>query len=588
MEEVIHTRLEIWDYVTMAVLILISSSVGIYHMFKARKSNDTKNFLVASKELGQIPLILSSVATFYSAIGILAYPTEPYLHGLSYGIIVLPVLLTAPIGSHFFLPVFYKLGTSTVFEYLEMRFCKAISIGASVLFSIQTLFYTSCVMYVPALAINQASGLHLWTSVITIGVICTIYTSLGGIKAVVWADCGQCLLMLTIVTLIIVKSATDIGGLSVIWDRLTAGNRNDVFIWTSSPHSRYSVWTMTIGVALRIISYVAVSQSLMQRYLSNKTLKSAQKSYLGSMVGVSIGYFLITLEGTLMFSYYHDCDPVLSGKVKFRDQSMALFAMEILSFCKGLAGVFVAGIMCATLSTLSSMLNSLSSVALIDYIKPLVPNMSDKTSIKIARLLVVFFGAVSVALVLFAQNAGGVAQVLYGIEGVTAGPVLAVFTMGMMLPWINSKGAIIGFLCSIILPTWAWIGNLLTQPHVSHAPLSIEGCSNWTAVENVTAIPVETNFLQHFYGVNAFWYDVWSMAIGLLSAIIASKVTGFQDLDKLDLDLLFPFVQKLLLKSRKANGVNNNSIEKVLDKGEIGIEHHVIQPLLMTNKPSES
>ncbi|GAB6027707.1 hypothetical protein CHUAL_001945 [Chamberlinius hualienensis] len=585
MEVVTPTRLELWDYISMTTLIILSACVGLYHVFGARRSNDTTEFLVTSKELGFFPLIISSVATFISAIGMISFPSEPYLHGLSFALIIFPAIYISPLGSHLYLPVFYKLNKSSIFEYLELRFCREIRIFTSLIYSTHALLYTSCVMYVPALALNQVTGLHLWASVVTIGIVCIIYTSMGGIKAVVWADVVQCLIMFAILILIIAKSIINIGGFGVIWNRLVAGKRDKIFIWSSSPFSRYSFSTLIIANPFHMLSLLTISQPLMQRYLSNKTLKSAQKSYLGGAIGIGIGHVITVSAGILMYAYYYNCDPVKSGKVKLRDQAMALFAVETLSFCNGLAGVFVAGVMSATLSTLSSMLNSLSSITLTDYIKLLKPDMSNESSMKISRLLVVVYGILCMAMVTLAENLGGIANAIFGISGITRGPMLGVFTAGMLLPWINSKGAIIGFAVAMILPTWAWVGNILTSPASSHAPISIQGCSNnWTAIENATIALPELSTLEQFYSIHAFWYDTWSLVIALIVALAVSKVTGFQDIKQQNPDLYFPFLRKYIVKSEKRESKNDLEIE--MEKRMNG-STHVIEPLVLKNEENQ-
>ncbi|GAB6027709.1 hypothetical protein CHUAL_001945 [Chamberlinius hualienensis] len=440
-------------------------------------------------------------------------------------------------------------------------------------------------MYVPALALNQVTGLHLWASVVTIGIVCIIYTSMGGIKAVVWADVVQCLIMLAILIIIIVKSVINVGGFGVVWDRLVAGKRDEIFIWSSNPYSRYSVTTMLLANPFHMLSLLTVNQPLMQRYLSNKTLKSAQKSYLGGTIGLGIVHAIITVAGILMYAYYYNCDPVKSGKVKLRDQVMALFAMETLSFCKGLAGVFVAGVMSATLSTLSSMLNSLSSVTLTDYIKPFKPDMSNECSLKISRLLVVFHGVVCMAMVTLAENLGGIVNAIFGISGITRGPMMGVFTVGMLLPWVTSKGAIIGFVAAMILPTWAWVGSILTSPASSHAPISVQGCTNnWTAIENATIASPELSTLGQFYSVHAFWYDTWSLATALIVALVVSKITGFQDIRQQDPDLYFPFMRKYIVKSQKH--VSKGDLEIEMEKRKNG-STPVIEPLILKNEEVE-
>ncbi|GAB6026991.1 hypothetical protein CHUAL_013657 [Chamberlinius hualienensis] len=536
-------HLDLWDYISLSSLVALSSIIGLYHIVAARRSKATKDFLVTSNELGIGPLVMSTIATFMSAIGILGLPVEFYMNGLSFSLMPIGTLLVIPLGCFLYLPVLYKLNRNTIFEYLELRFSKSLRTCASVIITLQMLFYTSCVVYAPALALNQVTGLHLWASVVSIGIVCIIYTSLGGIKAVVWADVTQYITMLAVILTILIRAAIVVGGSNVVWKRLIDGKRDQILIVTSSPYSEYSFWTTSIGHMVHLLPVITLNQSLMQRYLSNKTLKKAQISYTIGAIGIAMGQILTTATAVFMFAYYYNCDPLMTGKIKLRDQLMALFAMETLSFCKGLPGVFVAGIMCATLSTLSSSLNSLSAITLNDYIKLWKPDLSNERSMKISKYLVVAYGAICMALVALAENLGGIMKAVFGINSIAGGPMLVVFTSGMLLPWVNSKGAMAGFWCSTILPLWSWIGSLVTTRLFSHAPISTEGCSNWTTVVNITT-PNGKLSDNSFYAVSSLWYPSWSIIIGLTVALLVSKLTGFQDAKKVNPDLVFSIMRK--------------------------------------------
>ncbi|GAB6032201.1 hypothetical protein CHUAL_010845 [Chamberlinius hualienensis] len=163
---------------------------------------------------------------------------------------------------------------------------------------------------------------------------------------------------------------------------------------------------------------------------------------------------------------------------------MAFFAVETLPFCQGLPGVFVAEILCGTLSTVSSMLNSLAAII---YIKPFKPNLTEAATFKLSKILVTIYGGLCIALVALAELMGNVARVTFSIYGLTGGPVLTLFTIGMLLPWANSKNALISAGLSAIISWWAWVGNFFITPPIAHAPFSIEECLNTT---NATTIKI--------------------------------------------------------------------------------------------------
>lgn len=561
MSSVVPSRLKVWDYVTFVALIIMASCIGIYHAFKARKSKNTQDFLVRSHDLGVAPLILSTAATFMSAIGILGLPTESYVNGMVFLTNSLSNTLLLPLGVFLYLPIFFNLEVNSIYEYLELRFNRFMRLCASTLMNIQMVLYTSCVMYAPALALNQVTGLHLWASVASIGIICIIYTSMGGIKAVVWADVTQVTVMFIVTLIILIKGIVNVGGFASIWQILEDGKRTE-FIVTSSEYSQYSIWTMIIGSTVHALGMVATNQMFMQRFLCNRTLKNAQRSFLGSGLMISILVGLNAVGGIIMYARYHDCDPLLNGQVTSRDQIMALFAMEILSFCDGLPGIFVAAMLCATLSTLSSSLNSLATITMEDYIKPIKKDLSPAREMLIAKLTATLYGGLCIVLVLFAERIDGLVKTVFAVNGITSGPVLAVFSMGILFPWINYKGAIAGFFSSILTIAGIFIGSMTVNVQLPSAPISTSGCNitenlsdafNSSALMQnssvnvlMTASNASKDDVLSIYKLSTLWYPSWSCLIGFTVAIIVSIFTGIQNPEEVDPKLVSPLVIKLI------------------------------------------
>ncbi|GAB6032202.1 hypothetical protein CHUAL_010846 [Chamberlinius hualienensis] len=513
-------HLQLWDYVSFSCLVTLSSMFGIYHIYKARNAKATREFLVTSKDIGILPLIVSLVATYYSAISLLGTPLETYFNGPSFMTVAFAFIVNAAIGSLVFIPVFYKLNGISIFE--------------------------------------------------------------GGFKAVVWADVAQCSVMLFVLLFVIIKGVINVGGLTVIWERLKAGKRDEIIILSSSSNSQYTLWTMTIGVSFHLLSFLVINQSLMQRYLSNKSLRNAQISMASGNIGMVFGILLLAAIGLLMYANYYLCDPLISGDIKKSDQLLAFFAVETLSFCQGLPGVFVAGILCATLSTLSSTLNSLSAVTLSDYIKPFKPDLTDAATLKLSKILVIFYGGLCIALVALAELMGNVARASYSIYGLTGGPVLTLFTIGMLLPWANSKNALISAGLSAIIPWWAWLGNCFTTPPIPHAPFSIEGCLNTTNATTTKIGNQELSVLQQFYGIPSFWYISWSLIIGLLVSLAQLKLTGTQNPKRVSSDLLFPFMRKYGSTISNLSQDINIHVNKTQDKTALTEDVQTMQPLLST------
>merc|ERR1719477_62144 len=140
-------------------MLLVSAAIGVYFWWKGQKN--TEEFLMASRSMGTIPMTMSLVASFMSAITLLGTPAELYVSGTQYVALVLAYPFVMGATTHMFLPVFEALQVTTSYEYLELRFHKSVRILAGACFTLQMVLYMAIVVYAPALALSQVTGFHL-------------------------------------------------------------------------------------------------------------------------------------------------------------------------------------------------------------------------------------------------------------------------------------------------------------------------------------------------------------------------------------------------------------------------------------------
>jgi len=192
--------------------------------------------------------------------------------------------------------------------------------------------------------------------------------------------------------------------------------------------------------------------------------------------------FLTCFTGLSLYAVYKDCDPVVSGKISNYDKILPYFAVQNLS--PGLVGFIVSGVFSASLSTISAMMNSLAAVALEDYVKPLHRkfgiDFSDKKATFIAKALTVFNGFICMFLALMAKTMGTLVAVAFSVHGAIGGPILGIFTLGMVTERANEMGTMIGMITALSVCLWATFGR--PKPPVPKLPVSIEGCANSTAL----------------------------------------------------------------------------------------------------------
>ncbi|UJR19724.1 hypothetical protein I4U23_022858 [Adineta vaga] len=177
----------------------------------------TKDFLMAGGKMGMLPTAMSLFATLCSASTILGIPVEIYY--------LFSWLIASFLTSHIFIPKFRELGFISIYTYLEKRFSLALRISVTLTFIITCILFMSVILYGPCLALSQVTGLHIWLAIISCGVICTFYTSIGGMKAVIWTDVAQSFVIFVGVILSIVFGFIDAGGVKKVVETVIIGQR---------------------------------------------------------------------------------------------------------------------------------------------------------------------------------------------------------------------------------------------------------------------------------------------------------------------------------------------------------------------------
>ncbi|NWJ06046.1 SC5A6 protein, partial [Crypturellus undulatus] len=205
------------DYIIFALLLVLSAAIGLFYALSGGRQRTVREFLLADRSMGCLPVALSLLASFQSAVAILGAPAEIYRFGTQYWFLGCSYFLGLLIPAHIFIPIFYRLQLTSAYEYLELRFNKAVRICGTVTFIFQMVVYMGVVLYAPALALNAVTGFDLWSSVLTMGLVCTLYTTLGGLKAVIWTDVFQTLVMLAGQLAVIAVGAHRVGGMARVW-----------------------------------------------------------------------------------------------------------------------------------------------------------------------------------------------------------------------------------------------------------------------------------------------------------------------------------------------------------------------------------
>uniref|UniRef100_A0A8C2B8T0 Sodium-dependent multivitamin transporter n=1 Tax=Cyprinus carpio TaxID=7962 RepID=A0A8C2B8T0_CYPCA len=470
------------DYVIFVVLLVASAGIGLYYAFSGGRQRTTQEFLLADRSMRCLPVSLSLLATFQSAVAILGAPSEIYTHGTQYWFLGCSYFLGLLIPAHIFIPVFYRLRLSSAYQYLELRFSKSVRICGTMTFIFQMVIYMGVVLYAPALALNAVTGFDLWGAVLAIGLVCTLYTALGGLKAVIWTDVFQTIVMFAGQLAVIIVGTHQAGGIAEVW-------RKQFYM------KRHTFWTLGVGGIFLMLALYGVNQAQVQRYLCSRTEKEAIMSCYAVFPCQQIVLTLGCLMGLVMYARYGEESPLDQGYVKSNDQMVLYFVMDVLRDLPGLPGLFVACLFSGALSTISSAFNSLATVTMEDLIKPHVRPMTEARATLLSKMLALAYGLVCLAMAYIASLMGSVLQAALSIFGMVGGPLLGLFCLGMFFPWANSTGALVGLASGLVMAFWIGIGSFVSRMSASVPP-----------VINATVIP-----------------DVGNMTTAVMTTLITSK-----------------------------------------------------------------
>ncbi|XP_021049588.1 sodium-coupled monocarboxylate transporter 2 [Mus pahari] len=546
---------EAWDYVVFAGLFVISSGIGVFFAIKERKKTTSREFLVGGRQMSFGPVALSLTASFMSAVTVLGTPAEVYRFGASFLLFLISYVFVVFFTSELFLPVFYRSGITSTYEYLQLRFNKPVRYAATIIYIVQTVLYTGVVVYAPALALNQVTGFNLWASVFATGIVCTFYCSLGGLKAVVWTDAFQMVVMIVGFLTVLIQGSNHVGGFNNVLEQTRNGSRLHIVDFDVDPLRRHTFWTITIGGTFTWLGIYGVNQSTIQRCISCKTEKHAKLALYFNLLGLWIILLCAIFSGLIMYSFFKDCDPWTSNIISAPDQLMPYFVMEIFATMPGLPGLFVACAFSGTLSTVAASINALATVTFEDFVKSCFPHLSDTMSTWISKGLCLLFGIICTSMAVVASLMGSVVQAALSIHGMCGGPMLGLFTLGLVFPFVNWKGALGGLLTGITLSFWVAIGAFIYPAPESKTlplPLSTDHCvkrnTTTTLAPQISSRPM---LADTWYSLSYLYFSAVGCLGCIAAGIIISFLTGKQRGKDIDPLLIRPVCNLFCFWSKK-------------------------------------
>lgn len=276
---------------------------------------------------------------------------------------------------------------------------------------------------------------------------------------------------------------------------------------------------------------------MIQRFRSAKSKRVAQKALLLNIPGVFIITSLCCLIGLILYGIYYDCDPLISGQIPNPNQLVSLFVMNNLKSIPGASGLFLGGIVCASLSSLSSSLNSQSAIIWTDFFKSFsyFNSLNDNKSLRLNQLIVLVCGFVSTLFGYLISNIGGnMFQISSSVNGALTGPMIGLFLLGLVFKSSNKYGAIIGTLFGLLTGCFFIFGAYIFKPVYPKLEFSTNGCniSNVTLSNNFDKkmghLNVSISSRDDFKFENIFYISyMWNSVLSILSTLVTGLIISF-------------------------------------------------------------
>jgi SSS family transporter len=453
-------RVQALDWTILAAYVAGVFALGARF---ARRQGAQGEYYLAGRSMTWLPVGLSIMATAFSALNFVAFPSEVLANGL-YVLLAVPAFAVVawPILRGI-MPFYHGMGLCSAYEYFERRFDVSVRCLASALFVLWRLAWMALTLFIAGRLLGGITGLALWQAVGLATAIALVYTGAGGMRAVMWTDVLQGGVILTgLLATLAVVSLTGEGGL---WGVLEGARSSgltrpfapfDPAMFSPDPRIRITLPSALIGASVAFLARYGVDQVVVQRYFAARSLADARRGFVLNLV---MAVFAIGCLAGVGLAAIHTVGAVEVGGTL---RPFAVFRQFVIGLPAPLTGLLVAGLLAAAMSSLDSGIHSCSAAIMTDFVDRfgLAPRGRGERlawQIALTVALGVLAGAASLAVPLL----GTVFGVANRIVNALGSPLLALLVAGMFTS-ISARGALAGTAIGIMLSVASslWVSPL--------------------------------------------------------------------------------------------------------------------------------
>ncbi len=442
--------------IDLFVFLIYMLGIVIFGASFFSKNRNSEQFTSGGGKIPAWVVGMSIFATFVSSISFLALPGKAYQSDWNALVFSFSIPIAAILAVKFFVPLYRSINSISAYTYLEIRFGAWARIYASVCYILTQLMRAGSILYLLALPLHALFGWNIQFIIVITGISIIIYSMLGGIKAVVWTDAIQGIILiggaLTCALVLMFSMPEGPGQLF----KIAAEHHKFSLGSFGTSLSQSTFWVVLVyGLFINLQNY-GIDQNYVQRYMITKSEKEAKSSALfGSLlyVPVSLIFFFI---GTALFSYYKAQPGLLPVELTGFTSADKVFPYFIVNgLPAGLTGLLIASVFAAGMSTVSTSINSTATIVLSDYFKKFKgKDLSEKSSMKVLYSSSGIFGLAGIGIAVALISVQSALDAWWRLASIFSGGMLGLFLLGFFARNVRRINAIIGVTVGVLVIFW--------------------------------------------------------------------------------------------------------------------------------------
>ena len=457
------TVLEGLDWVVLGIYFLALILVAVWVVLQ--KNKNTEDYFLAGRNVGWFVIGASIFASNIGSEHVVGLAGTGFESGTPMAHYELHAWIVLLLG-WLFLPFYIRSGAFTMPEFLEKRFDSKSRWFLS-LFSLVAYVLTkvSVTIYAGGIVVSELLGIPFWYGAIGVVVFTGIYTVIGGMKAVIYTETLQAIILIIGSIIITYLGLQEVGGWAELRNTVIAASPDHFNMWRPMSDPDFPWTGLLFGGTIVGVWYWCTDQYIVQRTLAANNIKIGRRGAIFGAYLKLLPIFIFLIPGIIAFALSIQNPEVFS--IEKADRAFPMLVKTLLPV--GLKGLVAGGLMAALMSSLASVFNSCSTIFTIDIYKKLKPNESEKKLLNIGKLATTVIVVLGIIWIPIMEKIGGgvMYQYLQNVQSYIAPPVAAVFILGIVWKRVNSKAAITTLMAGLILLVLRLGSEIYFQPEIS-------------------------------------------------------------------------------------------------------------------------